>query len=252
MISPELVQRTVRAGAMARHFSLGELMDLHAHQPLLERLGKVGFAKMVGPFIPDCLPGELKGLRRMSSGGEQVAYSDGRNVLKVVFCSISPDADEVETAVHEHQTRFDLGRRYMGNHLAATTYSRLSLYGWYAVGALQEHQQPLNSFRDVQDMVANCDSPSYRRQLGGFAGSVTELHDNTAFYPDLNGEHNVVMTCSGLRVIDNMLVTPEMQRLIDGRTQQSIGALIASKVNFIQQAANVSRKAAWSPAPACH
>lgn len=241
MSKQELVQRTVRAGAMASHFPFREILDLHAHQSLIERLGKVGFGKMVSFFIPEWLPGDLKGLRRMTAGGEQVAYTDGQNVLKIVFSSISPDAEEVDSAVHEYQTQFDTASSFMGNHLAKTTYSRLSLYGWYALGALQAHQKPSVSFENVEALVAYDKALPYRRQLGSLATSVEELFEDTALYPDLNGCYNVVLTGKGLTVVDNIMVTPTMQQVLDPRVGRPIGEIMASKLSYIQNAAIVPR-----------
>ena len=242
MNKQELVQKSLRAAALAGQSSSMEMLANRANQPLLIRLGKVSFAKLLAPFVPGCLPGELKGLKRLRSGGEQIVYTDGENALKIIFGSITHNENEAAAIAHVLQDRFDTAQKIMSRHLLETTYSPLSLYGWFAVGALQKLQRPKASFRNIEELVAYDDSLGYRRRLNAFSAATLELHNATSLYPDLLGEHNVIYRPNSdggtVSVIDNMLVTPDMQQKIEATTGLPVGELIASKIDLINQAIN--------------
>lgn len=237
----EFIQRSLRSAANAQAYSYSEMLAQRARQPAFKRVAKVLFGKTVQPLIPRRLNMAGQEYRLYSAGGQQVVYSSDTAVAKLIIDSLSFDKDYTEATAGDYQVRHDSSLPFLGEHTTPTAFDlRRFKGGLFASIALQPRLRPQKEFIDVDDLVFYRHDPAYAAELEAFWQSLTALHAATKLQVDLNGPRNLFLMGSyrqpTIKVVDTIMVSPEMQQLPDLSTGLSTGETIRRKMSVLGDA----------------
>jgi hypothetical protein len=244
MARDEFVRRSAGAASNAMNYSFGEMMHQRSSQPLPARLGKVLFGKSLRPFIPESMTVHGQTFSLLASGGEQLVYSNGDEIVKVIHKSLTFDRATAGAQTQSYGEQYELASRSLGEHSVATDFDVKRLRaGLFATIAMQPHLRPDKQFEDVDDLISYRSDETYMERLRRFSDSLRTLYSSAGMQVDLNGPNNVLLIDErddpGLRIVDTLPVTPEIQSRVHPQTKKTVGELIMAKMAMIEQAVSL-------------
>jgi len=235
------VRRSASAATNAMKYSFGEGMRQRASQPLPKRLAKVAFGKTVRHFIPESLRLQGQNYSLINGGGEQLVYSNGDEVVKVIYNSLTFDRSKAKSQTEQYEQQYYMAASSLGEHFVTTAFdTRRMRAGLFATVALQPYLNPDKQFRDIGELVTYRSDELYLERLKHLSAALRGLYLSAGMQMDLNGPNNILlmdeMSNSNFRIVDTLPVTPEIQRLVHPELNRTIGEIILAKMAMIEAA----------------
>jgi hypothetical protein len=236
-----LKQQAAYAASEAQRMTFAERVRSRSDQPFLKRLGKAAAGNLAQPFIR--VPAEIyRGAETyslMSGGYESVVYASESEVLKFNIRTLSSDALAVRQEAIERKNRYELCREYLGRHWHDTSYSVGTFLGQYAVVASQPRVQPEAVFYDISELLDYSNDDNYIDELENLFSAISDLHQQTGYYPDILGRNNIVVIGNDknspkLLILDTEPSSPENQTMNIPNHRQSIGQAIEDSLSAWQ------------------
>jgi hypothetical protein len=242
----EFIKRSAQIAANAYTYSFSEMMEQRARQSYATRLAKVCYGKSTRHLLANTinLPPDVYGL--LAAGGQQIVYATDSKVAKIITHSLTFDKQKAEGHAEWYEEHYDRVIPYVAEHIVETDFDvRRFRGGLFAAIALQPRIRAIKEFQDVDDMVTYRDDDAYIDELRSLFDELTDLYNNTAMRLDLNGPRNIFLEAEEephIRIVDTIVVSPEIQALEDQSRVITIGQALAEKMNIIEEV--VSRQPA--------
>lgn len=236
-----LVRRSASAASNAMNSSFCEMMQQRASQPLPTRLGKVLFGKSLRPFIPESMSLHGQTFNLLAGGGEQLVYSNGDEVVKVIHKSLTFDMHRASAQTSDYEEQYKVASSSLGEHSVSTIFDMRRLRaGLFATIAMQPYLTSDKQFEDVPELVSYRSDETYRQKLRRLSDSLHALYNAAGMQVDLNGPNNILLIDEqknpAFRIVDTLPVTAETQMLVHPETKMTIGELIMAKMAMIAEA----------------
>lgn len=214
-------------------------MEQRASQPYALRLAKVCYGKALSQMMADTIKLPPDVYQLLSAGGQQIVYATDTKVAKVITHSLSFDEKVAESHAVWYQANYNAAEPHVADHIVKTDFDIKSLRnGLFAAIALQPRTKPTREFQDVNDMVTYRDDDAYMDQLRSLFDALTNLYQHKGLQLDLNGPRNLHLeeTEAGpaIRVVDTIVVSPNLQAVVDQTRGMTTGQTIIEKMNILE------------------
>lgn len=240
MTGDRLTRGVAYVAVEATHVSAEEMLARRNFQPRIARLAKVGLGKALQPLVPGHIDMAGVTYKRVGAGGEQVVYSNGLEVVKVIHKSLTFHRGSAETAANRHARTYDVAAAHMGEHVIPTEFDvRRVRAGLFAAIAIQPHVAIKESFRDVDHLVDYCGDPAHITALEKFYDALIRLYEASGIQMDLNGPGNIaLLDCENplLAMIDTLPVGPDMQQIVNPESHIRLGDQLLGRMGVIGNA----------------
>ena len=242
-----MVEKYGKVGRMlaeAEEHGVRQMWEVRRIHPLPERIAKTGLglalqSSRVRQMVRSraLKSPDFPGYTFLGAGCEQVAYSNGRDVLKILYNPTSYADKSPRDLAEKLQQDTDTCRRYIGNGWTSTDFDVEHVRSLDKDAVVS--RQPLVghdlSFNSVEHMLIDRTVPTGpKRELGE---NILELHHATGLHVDLFGRGNVVAVSGGLAIVDTIAVIPARQAETDLGTGLPIGEVLTGKASQLAAAA---------------
>lgn len=248
MSKEQYIHRAIHIAADANKYTPLQMLEQRESQPAVYRYGKVALGNLMKPLVsgPFVFNGERYDY--LTSGGEQIVYGTSDKVFKINYRLMGRDPGQIEESVRYLQEQSDVIANFLGDHWPTTIYTKVRFKGLHAVGVVQERAKVIQSFYNVEEMLAYEGGESYADELKDLLEAIESLHAATSLYPDIVGDNNIVLAKRGdrptLQIVDNMPTTPDKMLDPIPAVSMTTGQVIASKLGLWHQA--VASPIEWS------
>jgi len=238
------IERTATAGFYARSHDLSEILQAHSHQAFGERVSKALYAKLIEAVTPSSIRHNDQNHKLLGGGGQQTVYASQAEIIKIILGSITRDRHKAESVTEKYSDNFFTVAGYMSEHLTPTDFEvRKFRAGLFASIAIQPRIQAVHEFVDVNDMISYRDDEAYMAQIQSLLDSLTSLYIHTGLQMDLNGPRNILLheidSAPRLEIVDTLVVTPELQSVVDPIEGISTKETIERKMSILRDAVAV-------------